>query len=108
MAINLEIIESIGSGREPKERNSDMELPANAITNVSAAGVTALTAGTRRVLLRNRTGGDSVYARVQLASESTQAAAGNSILLSAGQSFPFTLPAQGGADTFEVDVRATA
>lgn len=108
MAINLEIIESVGSGREPGQRNVDIELPANAITNVSAAGATALSDGTRRVLLRNRAGGDSVYARVQLASESTQAAAGNSFLIAAGESLGFTLPKSANGSDYEVDVRATA
>lgn len=108
MAINLEIIESESSGREPGHRNNDIQLPANAVTNVSAAGATALTDGTRRVLLRNRNGGDSVYARVQLASESTQAAAGNSFLIAAGESVGFTLPKSVTASDYEVDVRAIA
>lgn len=111
MAINLEIIESIGSGREPGQRNVDIELPAVAITNITAAGVTALQTTTRRVILRNRAGGDSIYARVQLATSSTQAAAGNSFLIAAGESVSFTLPKfTGGLDgaDYEVDVRAIA
>jgi hypothetical protein len=108
MAINVEIIQSTNSGREGGFRNNDIQLPANAVTNITAAGVTAFTAGTRRVKVRNRTGGDSVYVLVQLASASATAAAGTGLHLAAGQELNFSLPKNGDASTYEIDIRAAA
>ena len=108
MAINVEIIESVGSGRERGGRSAAIELPAGTITNVSAAGATALSAGAKRVLVRNRTGGDSVYCRVQLTLGRANAAVGNSLLLAAGQDLTFILPSNSDPTLYEVDIRATA
>lgn len=108
MAINLEIIQAANSGRETGGRHNAMEMPALAFTNVTAAGATVLNAATRRVRLRNRTGGDSVYVKVQLVAGHTNAAAGTSYLLSAGQAEDFFLPKGAVGSDYEVDVRATA
>lgn len=108
MAINVEIIESTGSGQEPGQRNVDIVLPANDITNVSAAGATNLATGTRRVKVRNRAGGDSVYCRVQLTVGRANAAVGNSSLLAAGEELNFTLPKGVDPTLYEVDIRAIA
>lgn len=107
MAINVEIIQHTGKGRQPGSRNDLPVMPAVSITNVTAAGETALSDSARIVTIRNRTGGDSVYCLIRAAG-STQAAAGNSLLLSAGQSFEFALPHDGVGSDYEVDIRATA
>jgi hypothetical protein len=108
MAINVEVVELVGSGREPGGRNSSIELPANAITNVAAAGTQVLAAGTKRVKVRNRAGGDSVYCRVQATDGRANAAVGNSLLLAANQELDFTLPKSIDPTNYEVDIRAIA
>lgn len=110
MAINLELIEATNMGRQPgNARMGDvLEHPLVKITNITAAGATALQATTAVGKLRNRAGGDSVYVHLQLASSSVQAAADKSYLLAAGEEVTFALPKGALGTSYEVDVRATA
>lgn len=108
MAINVEIIECPNMGQQPGMRAPVPEMPHVKITNISAAGATAFQTTSKFVRIRNRTGGDSVYAHVQLATSSVQAAADKSMLLAAGDSIDFMLPSGNNGALYEVDIRATA
>lgn len=108
MAINVEILEYVGYGKQPGMRAPAPQGPENDITNVAAAAATALAAGTTVVTARNRAGGDSVYARFQATAGRANAAAGNSLLLAAGESYTWHLPKGANATAYEVDIRAIA
>lgn len=105
MAINIEIIKSNSLGALPGIIVPVQEEPSASFDNVVAAGATTI--GTGGVFtVRNRSGGDSVYCLVKLASATgLQASASNARLLAAGDEFSFTLP-RNASSSYAIDIRA--
>lgn len=108
MAISVEIIETQGIGREDDVAIPVLEFPYNSFTRVSAAGVTALHAGTSVVRVRNKSTGDAVWFQCQLATSSATADGTTGILLEGGQTFDFALPNRAKGELYEIDVRAAS
>lgn len=106
MAINIELIQSSGFNSQPGgSRGSAIVLPAESITNLTAAGETVLNAVAKVFMIRNRTGGDAVYALIRPLG-STDAAAANGIHLTAGQSITFAIPKNTLGTAYELDLAA--
>jgi hypothetical protein len=106
VAINLELMQSAGLGRIPGDKAQVLQHPLVAFTNIVAAGAVALDSSSEIFSVRNRVGGDSVYVRVQLATDSTTASASNATLLTGGDQLDFALPAGALGSAYEIDVRA--
>ena len=108
MAINFEIAEMASTGQAPGGSARAFRQNPGKITNVVAAGATVLQATTKVVTLRNRTGGDAVWAKIQLVAGHTNSTAANATLLSPAQDVTFTLPKSAVGSDYEVDVRTAS
>lgn len=107
MAVNIEIIEYKNLMAQPGGRSQPIGVfPANKVTNVTAVGATTLQAGTRLVRIRNRTAGDSSVVLLRTVASGTNAAAGNAVQITAGNSYDFALPKGVDASLYGIDVRA--
>lgn len=110
MAYDVELIQYKGSGREPGQRSSVVELPANAFAAIAAAGRTTLASGTRRVKVKNRVGSQAINVLVEPLAGAVNASAANSPTLSvpgAGleSTLEFALPKGVDASLYCVDIR---
>ncbi len=109
MAISFQLAEFADLGRVPGGRQPVLQLPPVKAKRYAAVGPTdALSAGALIFQLKNI--GDPVYARLQLATETTQAAAGDALTLhvSTGELLEFLLPDDTNPTLWEIDIRAVA
>jgi hypothetical protein len=109
MAIIADLIGSPGLVQTGRGPAPVMELPANKVQRIGAAGVYDLTnAGSNIFEIRLGLLSDPIYFRVNLDTDNTNAGVGDdkSIHLEAGQNFSFGLPNASDASAYKIDVRA--
>lgn len=105
MAISFELLETAGTVRESGRSAQAFQLPALAVTRLSAAGSIVMQAATELALARNK--GDAIWLRVcKVADNASSPAADNagSIRLETGDELPFGLPDGANAALYNIRI----